>query len=331
MKNTPRLVTSRASLIASTLVASAALASACQNTESRELGYTQVDQDLRNQPTQPFYTSPDELIGRWIGTAQDPIAIGRDDTYRFPSGSRQFIVDGELVSDGFGSETLEASVTFGEGALPPPTDPDVGYPAGFSYLAASSYDPEIPFVGTNPDLRLPPFEGFEYRGQVQSLVDDGDLSLSDGLLTIAFNVNQPLDAWCELQTPFPTPGVPGLFQCVETFGGGVDVNPDGTGASCGLRGPNIETDCPDDPSREDIGLCVTQGDTLAVANCDKLFLCTSGFCQCDEASCIAGGGQDQLVLRREGDELVGAFAGTTFLNARNMKTPLGEVRLRRAD
>ena len=321
-------------MLGSLFASSALLAAACQNSE-RELGYTQTDQDLRGQPSEPaepFFDGPDAFVGRWIGTASDPLAFGDDATYAFPSGSGQFLLDVALEVDEFGNSQLLTSLTFGEAEpLPPPTDPELGYPVGLSYNDLLTYDESVGIPGTNPDYRLPPFEGFSYHADAAVVYFDDTPSLGDGLLTLAFNVNQPLDAWCQLQTPFEVPDAPGLFLCSELFGGQTEFNPDGTGASCELYGPPDTSNCPDDPTAEEAIECFDAGEPVATTNCDKLFLCTNNYCQCYEYGCFAGESQNQLVLRREGDELVGAFAGTTFLNARNMKTPLGEVHFQRAD
>lgn len=55
------------------------------------------------------------------------------------------------------------SLTFGEGvALPPATDPAVGYPAGVSYEDLLSYGGRATVAPNNIDRRLPPFEAFPY-------------------------------------------------------------------------------------------------------------------------------------------------------------------------
>ena len=320
------------SVLGSAFAVSALLAAACQSTEPRELGYTQTDQGFISEPAEPFFSSPDEFVGRWIGSANDPLAFGDENTtYTFPSGSQQFVLDVRLISDGFGGETVTGTLTFGAGEpLPPPTDPDAGYPVGLSYTGLLEY--ESPGLLGNPDTRLPPFEGAPYAlDLLNAYGSDAGLQLPDGLLMFGFNVNQPLDPWCQLQTPYESPDAPGLYQCYENFGGQFELNPDGTGASCPLYGPVSTAACPEDPTIDEFLECLDVGEPVAQINCDKLFLCAMNQCQCDEFSCSASALADNLVLRREGDELVGVFAGTTFLNVRNMKTPLGEVRFQRVD
>lgn len=338
MKNKPLRSTSRLSFLGALVAMSGALAAACQDAEQRELGYTQADQDLRSreqsEPIEPFFTGPDEFAGRWVGTAEDPLGLG-DGTYTFPSGSDRFTLEIAVVfSEEYQQDMLDTRLSFGEAEpIAPPTDPEAGYPVGVSYLELLSYDDgDFQIVGTNPDFRVPPFEGFTYEANPLTGLGQNGIALPDGALILAFNTLEPISPWCELQTPFEV--APGLFQCQEQFGGGFEVNPDGTGASCTLDGPNDDSACPEDLNDPAFPGCIDFGAPVATANCDKLFMCTQNFCQCDSIGCygpLPDGSQDQLVLRREGDELVGLFMGTTFLNARGLKTPVGEVRFRRVD
>jgi hypothetical protein len=339
MKNDLLRSSSRLSLLGGLALVSCTLAAACQGTEQHELGYTQADRDLRGraraEPTAPFFTGSDDFIGRWIGTAEDPLAFGgADGTYTFPSGSDRFTLDISVAfSEEYQQDLLDTRITFGAGEpIAPPTDPNVGYPVGVSYLDLLSYDDEFRLVGTNPDFRLPPFEGFTYQANPLTGIGQNGINLPDGLLILAFSTLELIDPWCRLQTSFEI--APGVFQCQEQFGGGYEQNPDGTGASCTLQGPYDDSACPEDPADPAYPGCIDFGEPVATANCDKLFMCTSDFCQCDSLGCFgpfADSGQNQLVLRRDGDELVGVFVGTTFLNARNLNTPLGEVRFQRTD
>lgn len=339
MKNKPLRSSSRLSFLGGLVLASSALAAACQDTEQRELGYT--DQDLRgeereqSEPTEPFFSPAEEFVGRWVGTAEDPLAFGGgEDTYRFPSGSSRFTLEIAVVfSEAYQQDILDTRITFGDGEPPAaPTDPEAGYPVGVSYLDLLTYDDEFPIIGSNPDLRLPPFEGFAYEANPATINAQDGITVPDGALVLRFSTGEVLDPWCRLQTPFESPEAPGLFQCQEFFGGGFEVNPDGTGASCSLDGPNDISACPEDLTDPAFPGCVEFGGPVATANCDKLFMCAMDFCQCDSIGCYGPlPEQDGLVLRRDGDELVGAFIGVTFLNARNMKMPLGEVRFERVD
>jgi hypothetical protein len=107
--------------------------------------------------------------------------------------------------------------------------------------------------------------------------------------------------------------------------------------SCSIQGPVDTSACPAHPSPEEYLECSQSGAALAQVDCNKLFVCEQQLCECDSHTCRAAGaivgsaGRDRLHVRRSGDELVGIFDGTTFLNARHYKLPLGEVRFRRVE
>lgn len=318
------------------------LLAACQEAEPRDLGFTQSEQNLERDVTEPFHTAGDEFVGRWVGQAEEPLALtddGATPVYRFPSGSSQFVLDIRPGTDEHGDPTFVGHITFGAGApLAPATDPDVGYPVGFSYVDALSYDTDL-LLG-NPNQELPPFEGFEYSVVLQNFVSDSNgVQLPDGLLNLSYGTNEPLGSWCALQTPFPRASSPGLYTCQDFANGegGFEVYPDGTGASCELSPEPDASRCPENPTADELGECVDVGPSVVSVNCDKLFLCAVGFCECDSVACHERGavGTDatdarkSLTVRRSGDELIAVFEGTTFLNARNLKVPLGEVRFQR--
>jgi len=52
-------------------------------------------------------------------------------------------------------------------------------------------------------------------------------------------------------------------------------------------------------------------------------------CTCTEEGCAATNTNSRLTVRRLGDELVGVFQDAVFVNERNLRVPLGEVRLQR--
>lgn len=85
------------------------LASSCQQTETRELGFTQSAQNLTTDPTQPFNSPVDGFLGRWVGQADDALAFGEDGsghaTYHFPSGSARFVLEVASITDEFGKTT----------------------------------------------------------------------------------------------------------------------------------------------------------------------------------------------------------------------------------
>jgi hypothetical protein len=320
---------------------------ACADPEPRDLGFTQSTEDLSvEDTTTPFFSPTSDFIGRWVGVAQETLALGDDGaspTYQFPSGSTQILI--EVVPGEY--SYLTGRIVFGAGApLPPPVDPDVGYPVGVAYDSLLGYE----YTPSGDDFLqwfngfgfsgLPPFEGFEYRlDQGGTALDHGDgrVDVADGVATFTFNSMQPLDPWCELQTPQKQSG--GGYSCAPDFGGGWTMRSDGSGALCDLGGDvrHCEDVLPDfaecnteandyECDFSEYDACI--GEPAARVNCDKLFMCRAEFCECDSQSCNARPfTTDSLSVRRVGDELIGLFANTTFKNARGLNVPLGEVRL----
>jgi hypothetical protein len=326
------------SLAVTTTAWAALLLGACQQTEPRELGFRQGVQNLAGDVAEPFYASGDTFVGHWIGQAQEPLALtddGQTPVYRFPSGSSQFALDIASGTDQFGNSSLLGHVTFGAGApLPPPADAEVGYPIGFSYRDALSYGPDG--LPGNPEYDLSPFEGFAYEFAIEFVSSDGQtIGVPDGVLDLSYTVNEPLDAWCQLQTPYPT-DFGDLYTCVDMRGAGGWSIDDGTD-TCSIQAPLDTSACPAHPSPEEYLECSGSGAVLAQVDCNKLFLCENQYCECDSHTCRAAGayvgsaGRDRLHVRRSGAELVGIFDGTTFPNARNYKLPLGEVRFQRVE
>jgi hypothetical protein len=318
------------------LLTLAGAVSACANTEPRELGFTQSTQDLANVPDEPFFEEANEFVGRWVGTAQETLALTADGSipaYRFPSGSSSIAVDVTLQNG-----QLIGNVTFGAGAaLPAATDPDVGYPAGVAYDDLLSYELNTVFEGTplNTLIRthftLPPFEGFAYAltNVNGTSINDGPLLLPDGVVSLGFSSFEPLQGWCQLQTPYEGSSAPGHFSCIPDHGGGVETLGDGSGGLCDLYGPPLADGCL--PDLSNIDECLQGGEAVEQVNCDKVTMCSNNFCACDSETCWAAESSDRLTLRRVGDELVGLLENTNFKNARGLNTPLGEVRLQRAE
>ncbi|MEY2935947.1 MAG: hypothetical protein RL033_6696, partial [Pseudomonadota bacterium] len=60
------------------LLTLAGAVSACANTEPRELGFTQSTQDLANVPDAPFFEEASQFAGRWVGTAEETLALTAD-------------------------------------------------------------------------------------------------------------------------------------------------------------------------------------------------------------------------------------------------------------
>ncbi|HTV19294.1 MAG TPA: hypothetical protein VMG12_11500 [Polyangiaceae bacterium] len=307
----------------------ALLGVACEGVEPRDLGSTSAPITL----DEPFRSDINEFAGRWVGSAEDILALnGNGPVYQFPSGSTQIVLD-VAGADGTSSQDgpVAGSIRFGEGdALPAPTDPDSGYPAGVSYDALLQYGGEGIGVAFIDDGTLPPFEGVDYpistRGELIS-EETGETTAADGVVSFTFSANQPLDAWCQLQTPQANAGFPEGYSCLPSTGGQIEVQSPGSDALCGLWGPPDISSC-EDPA--DFTQCIEFGDPVAYVNCDKVFLCKSNdYCTCSAEGCSATYTNSRLTVRRVGDELVGVFQNTVFLNDRNLRIPLGEVRLQR--
>jgi hypothetical protein len=296
---------------------------ACAEAEPRDLGFTQSQDNLSVEPpTEPFYTSVDTVVGRWVGQAEETLALtddGQATVYAFPSGSTRIEVEVALDAD-YG---LVGHITFGAGEpLPPVTNPDVGYPPGVDYEPLIGYpipnDGSAPstFLATTADL--PPFEGFSYDVRLGSSTNDGEVP--DGVVGFHFNANQPLSPWCAQQTSYP--GESSGYSCVPSFGGSFESDSGGDGV-CKIYGPANSAACETDPP--DLQAC--QGEVMAELDCGKVYTCMWGFCACNEASCDAKESLSNLLVRRSGDELIGLFENVTFKNARGLNVPLGEVRL----
>jgi hypothetical protein len=106
------------------------------------------------------------LAGTWKGYIE---------SFQFPSGSGTLTFAFTRHADG----SLAGTVTFGDKALPPPTDPNVGYPPGATYTVLS--DASI--------------EGFAYTATQISF---------DGMrLRLGVSTRELWAAWCGLQTPYP--------------------------------------------------------------------------------------------------------------------------------
>jgi hypothetical protein len=313
--------------------------SACASPETHELGYTLVPQDFTNEPTEPFFTEQASFVGRWEGEALDPLALDPSSpeaaVYRFASGSSRISLEIVQLDNTNGGSGLGGSLTFGEGEPPPPaTDPDSGYPVGFSYGSFLSYDPESgasPGFRVNYERGLPPFEGFPY--EIESVEVSGP-NAPDGVLRMGYTTSDYVGSWCELQTPIAWPD--GSFNPLPFSPGGREDLADGTNAMCSLYGPPDTSACPEnfeelppDEAFETFVGCFEQGPPVAVLSCDKIFL--SDFCECTESSCSAGFADNfkSLMLRASGEELVGVFDGALFRNPRGLSTPIGAVRFRR--
>jgi hypothetical protein len=318
-----------------------ALLPSCVDAEPRDLGFTQSSDDLSvGESGEPFVSPSNEFVGRWVGSAQEPLAFSDDGVttpYQFPSGSPRI----ELALALDDESQLVGRIVFGAGEPPaPPVDPEAGYPVGVAYSALLGYEITDPVVGAINlhDVRsnLPPFEGFEYRVQLSGAIWVGEsgYEVPDGVALLTFNAFEPIAPWCELQTPQRDPY--GSYSCAPDLGGQYQSISDGTGASCEIESDTQHCNAllPDVPACEDdcdytAFIACRDTATVAQVNCDQLFMCRSGFCECREGGCGAPSyAFNWLNVRRVGDELIGLFENVIFKNARGLNVPLGEVRLR---
>src|SRR5688572_30331204 len=97
-----------------------ALLPACVDAEPRDLGFTQTSDELSLQePDEPFISATSEFVGRWVGAAQEPLALTDDGVttpYEFPSGSTRIEVELTLEDEDY----LTGRIVFGAGEPPPP-------------------------------------------------------------------------------------------------------------------------------------------------------------------------------------------------------------------
>ncbi|HWO13765.1 MAG TPA: hypothetical protein VNN80_29885 [Polyangiaceae bacterium] len=307
----------RAALLSIGGVALASSIAACQTQPDRNLGHAVGDRALDLTPpatpaaTEPFGVPGTEFVGRWVGTAEEPLALGGErGTYSFPSGSQLFALDISLDEG-----SLVGSITFGNGAPPPPLDPERGHPSDVDYSQLGYFTRNA--VGAQYYGPLPPYEGYPYVAY--ELFDDvafdeaGNRLLPDGVLQIGFDTTEFLYPWCELQEPRESGG---FFDCV---GGGALADDEG---NCFIT---------QDVSEEQAAAGIVDHEPT---DCNRLFLCSTARCQCTEDGCLynssgANASFGELTVRREGDTLTGLFSNTVFSNERQLPVPLGTVRLER--
>lgn len=304
---------------------------ACQTQADRDLGELIAEQSRGFQAppaevTEPFGVPSADFAGRWIGVAEDPLALGGvRDVYTFPSGATQIVLE---LSPGVeqGGPDVIGTITFGAGAPPPALDPDLGQPSDYVYtdLAYFGGRGEEASAYSGP---LPPYEGHAY--QTQHFVDDTHRIFSeselvaDGVLRLQFNTEELIAPWCELQQP-RADGF-GAFGCVK----GNSLWADEAG-QCFVGFSGLT------PAEE--AAVAAQGESLQseLVDCGKLFLCATRRCECDEARCantLDGlfPSIGELAVRRDGDALTGMFTNAVFFNERQLPLPLGAVRFTRAE
>jgi hypothetical protein len=328
MKRHPRSNIGHSTLWTCLSASCALVGVACEGSAPRDLGSSSAPYTLEA----PFHSDINEFVGSWVGSAEDILGLnGERATYQFPSGSTQIVLDVAPGENNGARGPLEGFIRFGSGApLAEPTDPDSGYPAGVSYDALLGYGDDGLGIFVD-DPALPPFEGADYpvgsRGEFIGQ-EDGTTTAADGVISFTFSRNQPLDAWCQLQTPHLYEGSPDSYSCLPNTGGQLEVWSPGTDAMCAMWGPVDLSRCTDPSDWID---CFDIGEPVASINCDKAFLCrTNDYCTCSADGCTATDSSSRLTVRRVGDELVGVFQNTVFVNERDLRAPLGEVRLQRS-
>jgi hypothetical protein len=309
------------SLVCLCLIPSAWACQAIGDDSPANLGRTDGLLATSPPPVAGFVQPMDTFYGRWVGVAQDPLALGAglDGTvppYRFPSGSTAITLELELT-DGISVGAL----TFGQGSVPPPpTDPEIGYPENVRYADLLRYSVDGQFSGNVAFDRgaLPPHEGLPY----QLIRPDAspDSAVTDGLLRVTYLTTQVLADWCGLQTPYATPY--GSYSC----NAGAPLT-DLEGDGCNMIEYPVEPEC--DAS----GNCEVEPlVNLGPADCDKAFLCDVDVprCECTAEVCYAASEFAELSLRRIDDALVGIISGAGFLNERHALAPLGTIVFQRA-
>jgi hypothetical protein len=303
----------------------------CAGSGSHELGSTHEGP----APAIPFFTEGEGFVGRWIGQAREPLAYGVSadqaaPAYVFPSGSSRIVLTIEERPQSSDTAALGGSLTFGEGNPPPAaTNGNIGYPVGFDYVSYLSYVEPSPVI-VNYDEGLPPLEGFAYDVESNSF-DEG---VPDGVLRMQYKPWSFLESWCGLQVPHEQPD--GTYGALPFAAGDTDLPvADGKNRMCSAYGSDDLSACPDDMAelplaqyRATYAACSKRGAVVYRMSCDRIFL--TQFCSCSDDTCRLGAETTaSLMLRTAGGSLIGVFDDATFLNARGLATPLGEVRFRR--
>jgi hypothetical protein len=327
------------------------VAGGCQLEPARDLGQGVEEQSLpvvANPPSDtPFGVPASDFAGRWVGSVEDPLALGGErGAYVFPSGSSaiqiELDVSGERVR-------VDGRIVFGAGTPPPlPTDRDRGFPTDVSYIGLGYFN-RLPGGPTNYVGPLPPHEGFEYRlldAMYESERGPGN-TLADGVLRLSYDSQEVLQPWCELQTPEPD-GVGG-HRCA---GGDNYYFEDGR---CSVEQNNLEALLAGLSDEQIQGMSAEDWArineqvvrALEPIDCDKLFLCVTQRCACDAASCRANisdflgvsgrrassPSYAELTLRKtaDGAGLIGVFNNAVFANERQLSVPVGVVHFDRAN
>lgn len=196
-------------------------------------------------------------------------------SYMFPDGSDT--VKMTLTFDGSGDVT--GTVYFGNAApLPPPTDPNVGYPPGYSAFGNATT----------------PYEGFDFT------VLGGTYAASPRV-QLSIYQQEIWKAWCALQTAYPE----------YAWDGEADAGCTGsvTGYACLPLGGSFTssgTQCSISTCEDPAGMPV---------DCGKLTLCGAlggSACTCDASACsdpTPSTGNVAFDMRLDGDMLSGTVTG----------------------
>ncbi|WP_437310182.1 hypothetical protein [Sorangium sp. So ce388] len=120
------------------------------------------------------------LVARWEGYVEN---------YKFRSGSDKIQIDIDSVE----GDEIHGTVRFGAvPSIPPPTDPDVGYPPNAA--------PE-----NEVDARLP-YEGFDFTML--------GAELTDRRLRFSVDTRELWTGWCELQASYPMAPGSDSYKCM---------------------------------------------------------------------------------------------------------------------
>lgn len=249
------------------------------------------------------------IVGHWVGQADDlfssPGPDGARPSYTFPSGSQQIALDLSLFDALHAGEQpglpspdtqlmmAKGQIVFGEGMLPE-AEAGVVYPPGIHLP---------PVVVSDPNATLtagPPIEGFAYDLVARpSRPSDGE-----GALPLSFDLSEAYASWCPLQSPTPSPLVPGRYDCFPT--------------TAGNEGGSISAS---DPT------------TGALISWDPLYQWACQACACTALGCMPANGVSviQVWLTRSGPDLLGTLVNAAFDygSAASSYLPIGTVRFQR--
>jgi hypothetical protein len=293
----------RACVAALACVSLATVACSGQELEQQNLGSTFVGQSSAGagDPNERSSLIRDDgfinafIAGHWVGEAEDLFSPagpdGQRPSYVFPSGSSQITLD-LWLPDG---TNPEGQIVFGAGEVPAPA-PGVVYPPGLGAHLDGI------FTLLDPDLRLPPIEGFTYPLSEAVLRTTADEGAAAGTLAMGYAPNAGYADWCALQ---PANNRGGVYDCLTPSA------PDDPNARC---------------SRSYLSGATEHYDCRLGALCSNRDVCSCTQDGCVEASVSAV----QLWLVRSGDDIVGTLVDAVFAYPRGARfMPIGSIRFQR--